>query len=344
MKKRIAATLILTLCVMLSGCKGSDYKEALAYQESGDYASAIAIFEQLGEYKDASSKLEECRKIVSYNEALELMEEKDFSGALVKFTDLGSFRDSSEKKAFCEEMLSAVNAFEAAAGELSSKNDALDFAISTANEIVSEKALDKSIQSTLKTAISEAKAAKVDIPEMPDTAVEIAAKAKEMTDTDYTDCIENLNCCRESFKKSIKQYSLVNNPTEEYVINCLKTVPGVLEISAATEENDPNGKLGKARGYTAAVYFSHENVNQSAIYGNSILEKGTDCGGQIEVYANEADANMRNQYLATYDGTIFASGSHTVLGTCVIRTSNELTASKQRELEANIIDALTKID
>uniref|UniRef100_UPI004027FA59 hypothetical protein n=1 Tax=Ruminococcus bromii TaxID=40518 RepID=UPI004027FA59 len=62
------------------------------------------------------------------------------------------------------------------------------------------------------------------------------------------------------------------------------------------------------------------------------------------VYAKEEDAEKRKEYLATYDGTIFANGTHTVIGTVLVRTSNELTASQQKELEQKVIKALTKLE
>ena len=75
-----------------------------------------------------------------------------------------------------------------------------------------------------------------------------------------------------------------------------------------------------------------------------IIDKGTDGGGAIEVYANVEDAESRDSYLAGFDGGVLASGSHTVVGTCVVRTSDELAASKQKELEAAVIGALTKLE
>ena len=61
---------------------------------------------------------------------------------------------------------------------------------------------------------------------------------------------------------------------------------------------------------------------------------------ETEVYATEEDALERDAYLAGFDGTAFASGSHTVVGTVVVRTSNLLTASQQKALEAEIVDTL----
>ncbi|MGE4572618.1 MAG: hypothetical protein AB7E09_07760 [Candidatus Izemoplasmatales bacterium] len=111
-------------------------------------------------------------------------------------------------------------------------------------------------------------------------------------------------------------------------------------IEIVTEDNDPNGNLGKEGSYTGALFFIYDLVE-----GNnetSAIEAGTDGGGSIEVYANAEDAKERNDYLSAFDGTIFASGSHLVLGTLVIRTSNELTASQQDTLEAAIISQLNK--
>lgn len=54
------------------------------------------------------------------------------------------------------------------------------------------------------------------------------------------------------------------------------------------------------------------------------------------------DAEKRNDYLASFDGGILSSGSHSVLGTCVIRTSTYLKASQQQALEQALIDALTR--
>lgn len=137
-----------------------------------------------------------------------------------------------------------------------------------------------------------------------------------------------------------EEEKLVDQPSEEYIIECLKKVPCILEIAAVTEEHDPIGQLNKPRGYTAHVYFSYEFINQDEINGENLIDKGTDAGGSVEVYTTKEDANRRNEYLASFDGSVMATGSHTVIGTVIVRTSNELTASQQKILEANIIAVL----
>lgn len=125
-------------------------------------------------------------------------------------------------------------------------------------------------------------------------------------------------------------------PTQESVINKLKMIPNVVDIEAATEYNDPNGQLNKEDGYIAQIYFSIDVIKQDDVYGITLVEKGTEAGGSIEVYRNQQDAEKRNAYLSTLDGTILSSGSHKVVGTCVVRTSDLLTASLQNILENNL--------
>ena len=194
------------------------------------------------------------------------------------------------------------------------------------------------------TKISETKAVKITVPTMAETVKEIDTQTTEMNTTDYSDALKSLNEAYTALNNSVKQYELVNNPAESYVIKCLEKVEHVTGISAVTEDNDPNGHLGKAGGYTATVYFTCDWVNQANVIGDTIIDKGTDGGGAIEVYANVEDAESRNEYLAGFDGGVLASGSHIVVGTCVVRTSDELAASKQKELEAAVIEALTKLE
>lgn len=131
-------------------------------------------------------------------------------------------------------------------------------------------------------------------------------------------------------------------PTEEYVIECLGCVPNVIEIEAVTEGNDPNNKLNKEKGYYSAVFFAVDLLNQNEVYGDNLIEKGTDAGGCVESYKSVEDAKARDEYLSNFDdNTVFNSGSHKVIGTIVVRTSKELTKEEQHYLESNIIVAIT---
>ena len=240
----------------------------------------------------------------------------------------------------------AVKDFDTAVESLKSKNTDLDAATSNADTLVNNKeaALDETLRPALEKSVSDTKAVKCDIPEMSSALEDIKAKTEELKKIDYTDALAKLDTAYKALDKSIKQYVLVNKPKESYIIECLGKVTNVVNISAVTEDNDPNGHLNKAGGYTAQVYFSSDLVNQSSVSGTTVIEKGTQCGGSIEVYSTVEDANKRNEYLSTFDGGIFASGSHMVIGTCLLRLSDKLTASQQTDMEKNIIKILTDIE
>lgn len=206
-----------------------------------------------------------------------------------------------------------------------------------------EVPLDSSVIPALEDAISEAKTVGFEAPSIPGGIDEIVSKTEELKSVDYASDMRALQDAEKAVNDSIEQMKLVTNPSEAFVIERLQGIEGVGEISAVTEDNDPNGNLGKEGGYTATVYFTSPLVDQGLVVGDSVIEKGTQGGGAIEVYANVEDANKRNEYLASFDGGILASGSHTVVGTVLVRTSDELTASQQDRLEVSIIEALTRL-
>jgi len=306
MKKKILfCILAIFTCISLVGCgDGSNYNKAADYEEEGDYSAALEIYETIPDYKD-----------------------------------------SKERITYCESMISAIDSFDKAKETLNQKNSELDEEIAKAENLIAEgkTPLDEELKPALETAISDAKAAKVNVPEMPETADEISSEAKKMEEADYTDSLDSLSSAYTDLDKSIRQYELVDAPEESYVVECLHNVPDVEDISAVTEETDPNGLLNKAGSYTAFVIFSSDLVDQSDVLGDTIAEKGTACGGGVEVFANVEDAEKRDEYLGTFDGTIVRPGSHKVVGTVIVRTSDELTASQQKELEENVIAALTDL-
>lgn len=296
-------------CLCLTSCKSSDYKKGVEYQASGDYAKALELYRGIEDYEN--------------------------------------YKDTVDRVNECEAMLAAIGKYNAAKESLEKKNIDLDNLINASESLIAEKKipLDDTLIPALETTISKTKAAKQNIPEMPVTEAEILEIVKIMDGVDYNEVTTNLNNSKSALEKSIKQYALVDNPAEAYIIECLGKVEHVADISAVTEDNDPNGNLNKPGGYTATVYYSDDRISlDKSIHGNTVIEQGTDGGGGIEVYATVEDAEKRRDYLATFDGGIFASGTHTVIGTVLVRTSNELTASQQQEMEAKIIEVLTYVE
>ena len=246
----------------------------------------------------------------------------------------------------------AVAAYNVVVSDIQEKNDQLDGEIKKLQELVDneDKPLDETTIDTAKEALKNAGASKIVIGEMPKATKDILSRTKELsTPVDYSDALTSLSTAYTNLENSKKQYKQVVNPSEEFVMQRILTVDDVADARAVTEDQDPNGNLHKAGGYTSTIYFESKTVNQSDVYvsgeyADVLIDKGTDAGGAIEVYENVEDAEKRRDYLATFDGTIFANGTHTVIGTVLVRTSNELTATQQKELEQKVIDALTRLE
>lgn len=136
----------------------------------------------------------------------------------------------------------------------------------------------------------------------------------------------------------------ITGPSEPWVTERLRTVDGITETAAVTEDRDPNGMLGKAGGYTACVYFTFDGVPQETISGADVIAKGTDGGGAVEVYRTAADALARCEYLAQFDNTLLYTGSCAVVGTMVIRTSYALADEEQWILTDRITRAFVNAE
>lgn len=346
MKSKVCiACVILVIIFCFTGCKSKDYKSAVTLQEAGDYSAALEIYTTLGSYKDSTERASQCSNAISYQNAVELQSAGSYTEALEIYNAIKGYQDTDDRIVYCESMIAAIDAYNAAAQSLSVKNDALNSAISTAEDLIisGDPALDPDLVPSLETAITNAQEALSALIDMPEDADAILAAAADMEAVDYTQVSDAIASAQAALEQSIAQYALVNAPAEDYIVDCLSQVPGVIAVAAATEETDTNNLIGKAGSYYARIVFSHELVGKSTAQGASLVSEGTDCGGSIEVFNTVEDAEKRNTYLGAFDGTIFDSGSHTVIGTVLIRTSSKLKASQQQELEAAIIESLTRL-
>ena len=139
--------------------------------------------------------------------------------------------------------------------------------------------------------------------------------------------------------ETVSGIDLVVNPSVEYIVAGLSQVESVIRI-----EKDPDG--GQGDNVVATVYFSSDIVDQNKFDENETTsEKGTQSGGSIDIFSNEEDAIARDKYLKKFDGKwVFDSGSHTVLGTIVIRASSLLDEEDQALLTSQISEVLTSGD
>ena len=246
--------------------------------------------------------------------------------------------ESDEVKSAKENLNTEIERVESQMADLQSEIETAEALAQT-----EDAPLDETVIPSLESAISQAKTIEFTAPDTPSGLDEINAEIDNLKAIDYTADIQTLKDAEQVVNDSIAQMKQVTNPSEAFVIERLQGIEGIGDSSAVTEDNDPNGQLGKSGGYTATVYFTSPLVDQSDVIGSTVIEKGTEGGGAIEVYANVDDANKRKDYLSAFDGGILSSGSHEVVGTVLVRTSDKLTASQQKELEAAIIEALTRL-
>lgn len=246
--------------------------------------------------------------------------------------------ESDEVKSAKENLNTEIERVESQMADLQSEIETAEVLAQT-----EDAPLDETVIPSLESAISQAKTIEFTAPDTPSGLDEINAEIDNLKAIDYTADIQTLKDAEQVVNDSIAQMKQVTNPSEAFVIERLQGIEGIGDISAVTEDNDPNGQLGKSGGYTATVYFTSPLVDQSDVIGSTVIEKGAEGGGAIEVYANVDDANKRKDYLSAFDGGILSSGSHEVVGTVLVRTSDKLTASQQKELEAAIIEALTRL-
>lgn len=241
----------------------------------------------------------------------------------------------------------AETKFNAAVKEVEAKNTELTSAMNDAQKILDKKeaVYDNTTKEAFITTLSDAKAAQRKIPDLPKKTADINAETKKLSEPlDYSSVINAISEKQTAYQNSVLQMKQITNPNEDFIIQRLKGIPNISGYQAVTEDHDPNGNLNKQGGYTSTVYFSTPLIDQSSVYGNDIVDKGTECGGAIEVYESEEDAEKRDSYLASFDGAgMLNSGSHKVLGTIVIRTSTKLTATQQNEFTNNITNKLLEL-
>lgn len=241
----------------------------------------------------------------------------------------------------------AVDSFNNIAQKVKKQNNILEDKIKTANQLLSnkDKPLDENLSSELKNEITSAEKAKRKISKIKKSTSDINKQVEALKKPlDYTTEIKKLDDLNQKYSTSVKQLKQITNPSSSFIESRLKEIDTITGVQSTTEDNDPNKGLNKQGSYTASVYFTDSLVTDT-IEGKDIVTKGTDAGGNIEVYKTVEDAQKRNEYLSAFDGlpAMLNPGSHYVYGTIIIRTSGRLTATQQNDLTQKIYQKLIEI-
>lgn len=133
--------------------------------------------------------------------------------------------------------------------------------------------------------------------------------------------------------------------SQSQVISDVRSVSGVQRVEQVIEGHDPNNLLNRQGGYTSCVYFSVSDIDFdqfSGIVTQDAVDVGVIGGGCVEIYKNASEAKKRNEYLSTFDNTLFDSGSHERYGSMIIRVSNGVSGTRQQEISRQIKSELIK--
>lgn len=261
--------------------------------------------------------------------------------------------------------------------DIESENEKLEQAINTVQELLNrgEQPYDVSTLESLRTVLASAKEATISVPKKLTTYEKLTVDDKTKSDDlkkirekansdieaiksatipvtpkipDYSTVTKSLSDAQLAYEDSIQSLKQITAPADNFVISRLQTIDTINNLAPVTENNDPNGKLGKQGGYIGCIYFSDNRIDKSQLYledgKDDVISVGCIGGGAIEVYSCVEDAQTRDTYLSSFDGTAFTSGSHYVVGTCLVRTSDELAGTQQKDLTKKITQALVKIE
>ena len=239
----------------------------------------------------------------------------------------------------------SVEAYNDKAKEIIAKNDDLIAKVDEAQSLIDcgDVPFEGEKLTYLSNTVKDARNSKVETPELKERVNEVvvhedilSSKKAEIEEATAANDLGTEECY--AIQKQITA------PTEEWILTRLGRVENIANTAPVTEEHDPNGNLNKDGGYTSTVYFSTVLLKTSELSGDALIDKGTDAGGAVEVYRSSDEAEARNTYLSAFDGSILAPGSHKVLGTIVIRTSDALKASEQQVLTDAIVEAFIALD
>lgn len=65
MKKRVLLVVtVLAMCFALTGCKSSDYKDAMEKQKAGEYKAALKLYKGISGYKDSDKLAKDCQQMI----------------------------------------------------------------------------------------------------------------------------------------------------------------------------------------------------------------------------------------------------------------------------------------
>lgn len=140
--------------------------------------------------------------------------------------------------------------------EVPTRIDPFDMLSVTASFNSSELAVQQQEAEASLAAVEEAELRIPEIPEVPD----------------FSDAKKRVTEKCEAYEKSVQMLKNITCPPDSFVRERLQKIDTVVQAGAVSEENDPNGLLGKEGGYTGCVYFLDERIDRSLLPAEAFRE------------------------------------------------------------------------
>lgn len=120
-------------------------------------------------------------------------------------------------------------------------------------------------------------------------------------------------------------------------------LPSVVKHEDLTEDTDTNDLLGRPNGYTSATVLfdkAGDCLNGNGASSEFADGPGVSCGATIEVFATDAKAKARSEYLANFADTGLANEYDTLLGTAFLRVDGAVKPSVAEQYAAQFTAAM----
>ena len=246
-------------CVRRAAAIRYSFGEAALAEE--DFDTALRYFVLCNGYEDSAEKAEYCRKEPAYRSAVELQNAEEYAAAVEIFAELEDYKDSEERKMVCEEILAKLAIYAEAEAKLASADYLGSFELFTQ-------------LGDFRDAAERAKEPEAVLAGQRDSALALKdagsyAEAKTAFETlsGYSDCAEQAEECGEILEKLAIYEQAETLMSEELYEEALALFEGLGDFSDAPDRvNEVQTIIDELPAYKAGktvVFGSYEQDNDT---------------------------------------------------------------------------------
>lgn len=165
----------------------------------------------------------------------------------------------------------------------------------------------------------------------------------------YSAANQEIEEANDNLSRSIKQLQQVTCPKEAFILERMTNIRddvGMVDLIALTEDTDTENHIGKSGWYYSKVIFQQKDVDHYGLANGllTLAEVGNPAGGCVEAFNSVEDAEARNDYLTSIEGTVRSPGAHVVVGTLVVRVTEDIKTSVQQEILNMMVEELLRLE